>query len=102
MLTIHYNITFSHLFQDCLFDGVISPEVDAVYANSAICGTLAASYPPPRVTIRSVSPLCVTENIIVLQNTRYCVFDHCQSFGTATFSRAAGSVSSSYFTSCGR
>ena len=49
-------------FQDCLFDGVISPEVDAVYANSAICGTLAASYPPPRVTIRSVvSPSCVRE-----------------------------------------
>ena len=62
----------------------MSGEVDAVYANSAICGTLAASYPPPRVTIR------------------YCVFDHCQAFGTATFSRAAGSVSSSYFTSCGR
>ena len=67
-----------------MFDGVMSGEVDAVYANSAICGTLANSYPPPCVTIR------------------YCVFDHCQSYGTATFSRACGSVVSSYFTSCGR
>ena len=70
--------------QDCLFDGVVSGEVDAVYANSAICGTLAGSYPAPRVTIR------------------FCVFDHCQSTGTATFCRAAGSITSSYFTSCGR
>ena len=70
--------------QDCLFDGVVSGEVDAVYANSAICGTLAGSYPAPRVTIR------------------FCVFDHCQSTGTATFCRAAGSLTSSYFTSCGR
>ena len=53
-----------HLSQDCLFDGVISPEVDAVYANSAICGTLAASYPPPRVTIRSVSPHHVSQKIL--------------------------------------
>ena len=70
--------------QDCLFDGVVSGEVDAVYANSAICGTLAGSYPAPRVTIR------------------FCVFDHCQSTGTATFCRAAASITSSYFTSCGR
>ena len=47
--------------EDCLFDGVIgSGEVDAVYANSAICGTLAHSYPPPTVTVR------------------FCVFDHIQ------------------------
>lgn len=38
--------------EDCLFDGVTSSEVDAVYANSAICGSLAHSYPPPRVSIR--------------------------------------------------
>ena len=63
---------------------MVSGEVDAVYANSAICGTLAGSYPAPRVTIR------------------FCVFDHCQSTGTATFCRAAGSLTSSYFTSCGR
>ena len=70
--------------EDCLFDGVMSSEVDAVYANSAICGSLAHSYPPPRVSIR------------------FCIFDHCQSFGTATFSRSCGSVSSSYFINCGR
>ena len=38
--------------EDCLFDGVSASEVDAVYANSAICGSLAHSYPPPRVSIR--------------------------------------------------
>ena len=75
---------FFQNFQDCLFDGVMSGEVDAVYANSAICGTLANSYPSPCVTIR------------------YCIFDHCQSYGTATFSRACGNVTSSYFTSSGR
>ena len=70
--------------EDCLFDGVMSSEVDAVYANSAICGSLAHSYPPPRVSIR------------------FCIFDHCQSYGTATFSRSCGSLSSSYFINCGR
>ena len=70
--------------EDCLFDGVMSGEVDAVYANSAICGSMASSYPSPCVTIR------------------FCIFDHCQSFGAATFSRACGSLTSCYFTSCGR
>ena len=70
--------------QDCLFDGVEASEVDAVYANSAICGSLAGSYPPPRVTLS------------------FCVFDQCQSYSTATFSRSCGNISSSYFTNCGR
>jgi len=70
--------------EDCLFDGVLSSEVDAVYANSAICGNLASSYPAPHVSLR------------------YCVFDHCQSFGTATFSHSCGDIRSCYFIGCGR
>ena len=70
--------------EDCLFDGVMSGEVDAVYANSAICGTLAHSYPPPTVTIR------------------FCVFDHIQAYSANSFSRACGTLASCYFTSCGR
>jgi len=70
--------------EDCLFDGVHSPEVDAVYANSAICGKMAGSYPAPHVSLR------------------FCVFDHCQSYGTATFSHSCGDIRSCYFTSGGR
>jgi len=70
--------------EDCLFDGVLSSEVDAVYANSAICGNLASSYPAPHVSLV------------------FCVFDHCQSYGTATFSHSCGDIRSCYFTSAGR
>ena len=38
----------------------------------------------------------------VLSLCRFCIFDHCQSYGTATFSRSCGSLSSSYFINCGR
>ena len=44
--------SFTPVAQDCLFDGVHSPEVDAVYANSAICGKMAGSYPAPHVSLR--------------------------------------------------
>jgi hypothetical protein len=39
-------------FQDCIFDGVSCPDVDAVYANSKICGNFADNYPSPFLTAR--------------------------------------------------
>ena len=72
--------------EDCLFDAGstssstgCSSDVDAVYASSRICGSLAANYPPPSVL------------------ARFCIFDGCQSFGTFTVARGAGAVRNCYF-----
>lgn len=70
--------------EDCLFDGVDNSEVDAVYTNSKICGNFASNYPPPHVLVR------------------FCVFDHCQSFGAFTALHSCGTIRCSYFTGCGR
>ena len=49
---IIFTLTMLRVRSAC-FDSVVSGEVDVVYANSAICRTLArGSYPGPRVTIR--------------------------------------------------
>jgi len=71
-------------FEDCLFDGVESPEVDAVYTNAKICGALASNYPSPTVCLR------------------FCVFDHCQSFGGVTVLHALATLRCCYFTGVGR
>lgn len=71
-------------FEDCVFDGLEKSEVDAVYVNSRICGSLASNYPAPSVCLR------------------FCVFDHCQSFGALTLLHALGTVSCCYFTGVGR
>ena len=69
--------------EDCLFDAggstTCTSDVDAVYASSRICGTLAANYPPPSVL------------------ARFCIFDGCESFGTFTVARGAGAVRNCYF-----
>jgi len=83
--TKFFGVGGGHLhIEDCLFDGSVSTGVDAVYANSAICGTMASSYPAPHVTLR------------------FCVFDNCQSYGTATLSHSCGEIYSCYFVGCGR
>ena len=63
---------------------MLPSEVDAVYANSAICGNLASSHPAPHVSLV------------------FCVFDHYQSYSTATFSHPCRDIRSYYFTSAGR
>ncbi len=65
--------------EDCLFDGTGFNDVDAIYTNAKIAGTLAANYPPPYVI------------------TRFCVFDSCQSYGAFSAFRARGSIRSCYF-----
>jgi len=71
-------------FEDCIFDGVENSEVDGVYTNSKICGSLANNYPKPNVSLR------------------FCIFDHCRGFGALTFIHSVASVRCCYFNGCGR
>ena len=41
-----------YTMQDCIFDGVARPDVDAVYTNSKICGNFASNYPTPYLIAR--------------------------------------------------
>jgi hypothetical protein len=66
--------------EDCVFEGADgASDVDAIYTNSKIAGSLADNLPPPKV------------------HARYCVFDHCQSFAAFTVTNAIGIVESCYF-----
>lgn len=69
--------------EDCIFEGLSSPDVEAVYANAKICGNFANDYPTPYLI------------------ARHCIFEQCHTFGGISALHACANIKSCLFTGCG-